>query len=151
MYWKWEQSCRRFTERLSRYVHAEQAIYLPVFLRSLYLLFSGSFNASELILPYNLVMPIDIETVWGWYIYFYFSASIAFSFSSAMIPVTTFFVSCSYYISALCEHVGLLTELIDRNIELRLQEPNPFKRVVFDKKIQKVYSELVTLHVDLFE
>lgn len=150
-YWKWEQSCRKFTERLSRYVHAEQAIYLPVFLRSLFCLFTGKFNASELILPYNLVMPFDIETVWGWYLYFYFSASIAFSFSSAMIPVTTFFVSCSYYISALCEHISLLADSIDRDIESRLNEENSFKRMVFDGKIQKTYSQKVTVHVQLFE
>lgn len=137
--------------RLSRYVHAEQAIYLPVFLRSLYLVITGNFDASELILPYNLIMPFDIETVWGWYLYFYFSASIAFSFSSAMIPVTTFFVSCSKYIGALCEHFTLLAETIDKNVESRIDEQNSFKRVLIDKKIQQTYSEMVTLHVELFE
>lgn len=68
-----------------------------------------------------------------------------------MIPITTSFVSCSYYVTALCEHIGLLGDSIDLDIESLNDEKISFKWALIQRRIHATYSKVVTVHIDSFE
>ncbi|XP_055304582.1 uncharacterized protein LOC129569589 [Sitodiplosis mosellana] len=142
-YWRREQYCRTFTERVSRYTHLEQAIYVSAFAKSIFYLVTGNFDAEKLVLPYNLKMPFNTQTILGWYLFWFVCASMSFAFASILVPVTGYFVSCYHYIAAISEHIDILAASIDRDIDEAIAERNPYKTAYIYNKVHTTFRNLL--------
>lgn len=114
--------------------------------KSIYLLVTGNFDAAQLVLPYNLYMPFDTQTLCGWYLFWFICASMSFAFVSILVPVTGYFVSCYHYIAAISEHIDILAASINRDIDEATSQRNPDKKATIFNKMHNTFSEFVEIH-----
>lgn len=149
-YWKNEQSCRKFTKFLAfNYIFLLSLVFMGLFVYSIYLVLVGRFDSSALIMPYNMVVPFDTETIWGWYLLWVIQIMNAFSYSTCVLTITSYFVCTCIYIDSICKHFELILDLLERNIE-QIQDIDS-TCISPQQRAQKSLNQAVQIHVKIYE
>lgn len=135
MYWKTEQNCRQFTKYMSYYIVAHQSIVMASFLYSVYCICVGNRDTSTWILAFNIVVPFNSQSIFGWYFKWFINLAMSISYALLLTSITSYFVCCCLYIHAICRHFHLIKNLIANN----------------DKSIHKHIKQAVDIHVNVNE
>lgn len=147
IYWNTEQKCRQFTDRFVKFVFINQQMYIAALFFSFYCIIVGNFDTSKWILPFTLWVPFDTTQVHGWYLLWFIQFSMGMSYSSTQTTITSYFVSCAYYIGAICDHFNVLMEKVNYEVEKnQMENDNP---AAFDKrsrKIERLLGKAVEIH-----
>lgn len=67
IYWNNEQKCRKYSKHACIYIYFNQASFIAAFVFSVFMILNDQFDSSELQLPFNLAVPFDTKTPYGWY------------------------------------------------------------------------------------
>lgn len=140
MYWKNEQKCRKFTKIMTYYVLLHQSIVMACLFYSIYCITVGNLDTSTWVIAFNIVVPFDTQSLFGWYLQWLIQLSMSISYVLSVVSVTSYFVCCCFYIQTICDHFDMLVKSIeqkDGEIGERTQE----KKII----------EAIEIHVKVFE
>lgn len=105
MYLKTEATCRKYTKLLTLVmIHLGNVVYGLFLINSFYCIYRGNLDTSTWMVPFNIDVPFDTSSVFGWYMFYIVQGFVAYTYSLNQPAIITFFMSCCLYIEALCEH-----------------------------------------------
>lgn len=151
LYWRTEQKCRTYSKRGTYYIMFNQLSFVASLLYSLFMIMTNSFDATKLLLPFNMEVPFDTNTLWGWYLFWFFQFNTALAYICTTVPVTVYFMCCCYYIGTICEHFDTLIQSIKQDVEYIHNENNPVKYQKMCLQIQRKFHKSISVHVTAFE
>lgn len=80
----------------------------------------GNFDTSLWILPLNVVVPFDTQTITGWLLSWLFQMNVSFTYSLVCMLMTTDFIGSCHYITSICKQFELQINSMDLDTELQL-------------------------------
>lgn len=150
-YWNAEQKCRRLTKIMGTYIPINQTmLILPLFI-SFYNLYVGNVDTSTWILPFTIYVPFRTDHIVGWYFYWFTQLNMGFGYSISISTSTSYFVCCSVYIIAICDHFVAIIRSIKDDIERNHREKNKVEYLERRKRIKENLIKSVDIHVKIFE
>lgn len=94
-------------------------LFLAALLFAAFNMWMGNFDTSTWLLPYSLIVPFDTTTLHGWLLLWLCNCYIGFVYSLSTTCAITYFVSCCFYIIAMCKHFDYLMKMFDMDVELK--------------------------------
>lgn len=127
-------------------------IVMPIAL-STYAMFSGNFDTSTWLLIFEMTVPFDDSTVFGWYIKWLLQVYAVYVYNMALPTLISYFVNGCLYVNACCKQFyldfkALDDNFFDTNSKCRL---NPLEIHVKRRKIISQLSDLVKLHIKIIK
>lgn len=99
-------------------------VFVGAFFYSIYCIHVGNYDTSKWILPYELSVPFDTKEIWGWYLLWLIQVNIGFTYSTTQIASSSYFMSCCFYIGAICDHFDYIIHSIQNDVERNRTERN---------------------------
>lgn len=151
IYWRTEQKCREFTKILSYCTFLNAILPVCSLIHSIYDIINGNYDTSAWILPFRISVPFNTDCIWGWYLLFFITINLAFAYALAMSSLTSYFISCCFYISAVCQHFDLIIASVEEDVALNQDEKNLFKYMKREKKIKENLCKAINIHTEMYE
>lgn len=150
-YWDCEMKCRRLTKRFLFYGCIHLSTFLPILIFVFIDIFKGEFDGSAYNLPFNTIVPFDMQTVSGLLLTWLLQLNESFTYNVHMITTTTQFVCFCYYIIALCNHLNLLINSMRFDTQKIQMEKNTQARqqMWLDAKVK--LQRAIEIHIDVHE
>lgn len=148
IYWRTEEKCRKYTKLIFSYIFCHQSTFGAALFYSFYLIYFG--NVDTWLLPFTMVVPFNTTTFGGWYAFWFIQFSISLSYISCMVAISSYFVSCCFYIEAICDHFGSIVNSIHQNVEQNKIEKDKKKIFANQTRIKQQIRDAVDLHVNIF-
>lgn len=139
IYWGVEQKCRNLVRKMSAWVLINHTMTFLSLIVSLYFILIGDFDTSKWILPLDLVVPFNTESLFGWYLLWFYNLQINIAYSVCLSLTVSHFICGCMYLIGMCDHLSLLAQLIREEANTR------------DHQIRQTFGEVVKAHVNLFE
>ena len=118
IYWTTEQRCRKITKIMGFSVFFSISPFLVVMLYVLYSLGISDSETSFRMLFFNMSIPfVDVNTIFGWFVMWIVQFNLGLAYALSMTSITSYFISCTFYIKALCEHLNVMMLSIHINSE----------------------------------
>lgn len=151
-YWKSEKKCRKYTKIVWSYFLFHNLHILFPLLCSFYYICVGQFDTTKLILPFAIFVPFDSTTFYGWYLLWFIQFNMNTVYLVAVLSITSYFVACSVYICAICDHINLLFKSLKQDA---FDDPSQGSKKTSSKKKQLAYhnkiKRIVDIHNKLYE
>lgn len=153
IYWNAEQKCRKFTKFWSSiYFVYDLSAYAIGFFYSIYFIWIGQYDTSTWPRWFELPLPFDTASIWGWYLYFIGVTILDLMYMVFMISATTYFVGCCCYIEAMCEHIDRIVQTIQSDFsDYEQRKFNPHQCKVFDSQIMQQIEKIIGIQVEISE
>lgn len=68
-----------------------------------------------------------------------------------MTSMTSYFVSCCFYVRAICEHFDFVIKSIEKDVELNRDEKNVFEYKQRELKIEEDFCKAINIHIKVNE
>lgn len=150
-FWKQEQKCQQFTRALFLFVFLDQTAFLAGPIMSIYDMFNGNFDTSTWNLPMKLVVPFNTQSIFGWYSLWFIETNIGIVYSLCVTSITSYFVSCCFYINGICDHFNLLVKSTLNDLKQIQTEKNPRKKQKASQQLMDKFSQAVEIHAEATE
>lgn len=137
-------------KRIAIFIVLNQGMHTIPCLYAIYCICIGAFDSS-IPLSFTLALPFSTDTPLGWFLAWALGFNMAFVYGLTMVSITSYFVSCCTYMSAMCDHFNLL---IDRSSEDALKftsKKSLAEKQKLNRKISGNISEAVKIHVHVIE
>lgn len=141
--------CQKYTNLIAGFILMNQIMYTWPFLQSIYGVCIGHINVSAWNLPFGLVVPFDMTTLWGWYLAWFLEYNMAFAYSTAMVATTSYFVALCIYITAICDHFDFYIESNRRIIEKIQYERNGRKKLKLTQQVAETFTDAIKIHIQI--
>lgn len=152
VYWRAEQKYRKCSKMIAiAFLVYDQSAYWSTFISSICWILSGNTDASTWPVVFELSVPFDTKTIFGWYLLLLITTCLDFMYFTCMLLGTTQFMGYCIYIAAICEHFDLITQTIQTNIKLHLHEKNPQKCSEISGIINDQFREAIQIHIMIYE
>lgn len=151
IYWECEQKCRKHSQRLSYFVIFHTLLFPIVLMYALVCIACGNYDTSNWYLAFNVVVPFDQTCIWGWFLTWLIQLFMAFAYVMCMTTFTSFFVSCCYYIYAMCDHVNVLINSVSKTFEFMQMEEKPWKFKELRQQINTKLCDFIKFQVKVYE
>lgn len=148
IYWNIEQQSRKKTRIIGYY--PLMLVLVGAFFYSIYCIFVGNYDTSTWILPYLLSVPFDTSKIGGWYLLWIVEANIAFTYSTCLIGLSSHFMSCCFYIGAVCDHFDFLIDLNKNQFEQHRDGENVSNYHRNYRKLEKNLCEAINIHNKMY-
>lgn len=142
--------CRRLIKRFLCYGCVHLSTFLPVLIFIVIDIFNSEFDGSAHNLPFNVYVPFNMESIWGWLFVWFLQINESFTYNIQMITTTTQFVCFCYYIVTMCNHLNLLIDSIrldSQDIRARENIENQILWLDARAKLQRA----IEMHADIYE
>lgn len=149
IYWEVERKCRRYSKLVGYY--PLMLVFVGAFFYSIYCIHTENYDTSTWILPYRLSVPFDTKEIWGWYLLWFMQANIGFTYSTTQIAISSHFMSCCFYIGAICDHFDHIIGSIQNDVHRNRAEENPISYQQNCRKYAERLSHGVGIHIKAFE
>lgn len=115
---------------------------------SLWNIHKGNYESENWFLPYQIILPIDKSSMFGWYFEFILQGFIGYVFVLSITTTVTVFGGCSYYIEACLNQFKHMFQELDQTDEknIRAIEENVFKAIIFHNKIIAFFEILADIY-----
>lgn len=151
IYWECEQKCREHTQRLSYFVVFHTLLFPIVLIYALVCIALGDYDTSKWHLTFFVAVPFDQTRVWGWFLTWLIELFMAFSYALCVTTVTSFFVSCCYYIHVMCDHCNVLINLVPRTVGRLQTEVRPQKIKKIRQQINNQLCNVIKFQIKIYE
>lgn len=151
IYWNTEQKCRKYSKIMFYFVILEQTLIIYALVVSIYDITNGSYDTSGWALPFFISVPFNTETLFGWYLLAFINVNISFAYSLGSITLTSYFISCCFYICAACEHYDLNIGRVTIEVELNQHEKNALNCMDREQNIRIHLCKAINTHNKLYE
>lgn len=149
MYWENELRCRKYTLRISYFLIFHTFAFTVTLVYAAYCILMGKYDTSSWYLSFNVVLPFDKTKLFGWFLTWAAQFSMALAYALPMVSLTSYFISCCFYIHTMCKHVTNIMDSVQRDVEDNLVEISPSKILKKRQKILNQLIEVVKLHVEI--
>lgn len=150
IYWANEQKCRKYTKLLSSYVFLHVSMFIVVLIYALRCIATGVYDTSLWQLFLFTSLPFKSTHLPGWFATWFVQLSMAFVYYGWMTSLTSYFMSCSFYIDTMCNHFNLMLNSISKNVKLYSAEENAVKiekhRLAINEKLCKAIEFHIKIH-----
>lgn len=151
IYWKCEQKCRKYTQRLSYFIIFHTSIFPIVLIYALFCIASGNYDTSKWNLAVYVVVPYDQTSVWGWFLTWFIILFMACAYALCMTTITSLFVSCCYYIYAMCDHFSVLINSVSLTVEQMQTQVTKSKIRKLRQQMHNQLCDMIKLQVKIYE
>lgn len=151
MYWKAEQKCRKYTKIIFSYYIYHITFIISGLLYSFYCIIIGQYDPTKWPLPFTISVPFDTTTFLGWYILWFIQFNMANAYVFTMMTITSYFVSCSVYICAICEHFDLLFKSFKEDVDRSQNSKTNFDKSQNSLQYRIKIKSAVDIHNKLYE
>lgn len=155
MYWAVEQKCRKFLKKMAHFYILNETVFVIVFIYSFYCLFTENVDVWSLPLSFNMIVPFNTKTIFGWYLLWFIQFCMSSFYALSMIAMTSYFISCCLYIRAACDHFNMVINSIDDEIESNQLDndgsngPKNYQKL--KRNVSQKLSRAIGIHVNIFE
>lgn len=155
IYMKTEEKSQYWTKFISLGFQINVVIlFLALLIYSFYCIWMGNLNTSTWHLPYNLYVPFDTSIIYLWYFFWLIQFYVAMSYSMTITCSTTYFLSCCFYLVALCEHFHSLIKSFDsifkwNQINSKRNEPKKQSKTKINSTLKM--NEIIKMHYTIHE
>lgn len=150
IYWRAEQNYRKYSKIVTIAVLVyDQSFYLLTFIYSIYWILTGNSDISNWPVLYEVSVPFDTKTIYGWYLQLLIPACVDFFYYSCWLLSTTQFIGWCIYIVAICEHFASIMQTVEANVEENRHEKNSRKFRETSAKINAQIREAIEIHVQI--
>lgn len=129
----------------------DQSAFVSALIYSIHSILIGNNDASTWPIVYELSIPFDSKTVFGWYFLLLFNMCMDLAYLMSFILGTNQFIGSCIYIEAMCEPIDFIMQMIQANVEKNIQETNPSKIQETNIKINAQMCEAIELHMKILE
>lgn len=143
--------CRRLLKRLICYGCVHLSTFLPVLLTAFLDIFNDNFDGSAYNLPFNAVVPFDLESISGSLLAWFYQLNECFSYLVQMITTTAYFSSFCCYIMAMCGHFNWMIDSIHLDSQQIQMQKSAEKRHQMWLNVRAEYQRAIGLHIDIYE
>lgn len=153
VYWNAERKCRKFTKFWSTfYIVYDLSAYAIGFFYSIYFILIGQYDTSTWPTSIELPLPFGTATIWGWYLHFITFTILDLMYMVFMISATTYFVCSCLYINAMCDHIDLIRQSIQFDLnDFGQSKLNPSQWKAFNEKSMGKIQKIIAVQVEINE
>lgn len=156
IYWRAEQKYRKHSKMLTIILLAyDQSTYVSAFISSIGWILGGNTDVSTWPVVLELSVPFDKKTICGWYLLLLVTACMDLAYMTSMLFGTTQFIGCCIcmYIAATCEHLDLMMQNVQENLEQNCQAKNTqsFNGTSANANFKAQISEAIKAHIKIYE
>lgn len=152
IYWKNEQLCRKFTKTiLGLYIVSVISIFSTFFIYSIYSMVIGKCDLLKWPLPFDMTVPFDTDTIFGWYTFWFIQMAISIVYGLCTGSIVSYFFCCCLYIATLCDHFGYIVKSIDENIAKYRATTNSWKIGRIIQQIEQQMHDAIKAHIKMNE
>lgn len=87
-----------------------------------YCIFVGQYDMTKWIVPFDIYVPFDTTTFFGWFLLWFVQFNMTIAYITAMVSTTSYFVSCCVYICAVCDHLSLIFNSLNEDFQSNSQQ-----------------------------
>lgn len=145
LYWANEQKCRRITDLIVSYIFYNQLTFAAALFYAFYNVWAGNLDTSTYFLPFSMDIPLNTKVIAGWLVLWLIQFNMSLAYITCMVTITSYFVSCCFYIDTICTHFDCIIESNRQKSGSKQGES-----VQDDEKQQRIH-EAIRLHINLFE
>lgn len=150
LYWNAEQNSRKITVKLSYIMLTTGTVILPT-IKSIFDISNGKYDTSAWVLPFFISVPFNTESILGWYLLLLININIGVAYTLSMCTITSYFISCCYYVTAICKHFDFMIDTIENDVQFYKYEKNFHKSNELDKKIKENLCKSMEIHNKVYE
>lgn len=103
IYWNVEKKCRDLIEKMIIFVILNSMITFASLFWSFYSLATGNFDTSTWNLPFDLVVPFEMTSVFRWYLLWLYNLLCNLGFAACLASTSSYFVCCCFYLGGVCK------------------------------------------------
>lgn len=141
--------CRHFMKFFFGFVCSQSSLFLIELLRAIVDICMGNTDTSAWKLLFNLFVPFDTVSIFGWLLYWLFQWTTAVSYVLSVVLTTTHFMCFCYYIFAICDHFDLLIDLFHFDSEQSGSDLRSYPEMW--RNSMKKLQHAIELHVQIYE
>lgn len=150
MYWANEQKCRKLTIIFCQSLISIIILFSAFLAYAIYCICCGNLETSTWLLPFNMIVPFDTETIVGWFFLWFLQLNMSIAYMACIVATTTYFCCCCLYLCAICEHFAIHFQIINRDIDqFHANELGAFEK--FNKKLAEKVRTAIGLHVKMLK
>lgn len=127
------------------------ATFSTALIRAIFDVCTGKIDTSAWMLPLNVILPFDQQSVFGWFLNWCLQLCTSIGYSVSMILTTTHFVCFCYYIIATCNHIDLLFEAIGIECEQIQKETNTRNNSKLWRNARGKFQQTIELHTQIYK
>lgn len=143
--------CRKYTKILFLYPFSHELLFMPHLITAIYDIYIGEYDIKTWKLAFNLAVPFDNLTLWGWFLNWFLLFNMGIGYSISLISTMTNFMCGCIYVMAICENFNLIMTSIDDDIDKFRTERNVFELRKIHRNIHEKLIEAVVIHVKVLE
>lgn len=151
IYWKCEQKCRKHTLRFGYFVITHTSTFTIGLVYALVCIAFEDYNTASWYLPFFMLVPFDQTRILSWMLMWLFQFNIAMGYALVTTSVTSYFVSCCYYIHSMCDHFKLLINSVTNGIEHMQMEKNRWEIMKIYQQTEIQLRNIVNFHMKIKE
>lgn len=125
-------------------------MFVAAFLYPIYCMLNGRMDTSKWILPFVISVPFDTSQFYGWYLLWFIQLNMSIAYTCVMLSITSYFVSCSVYICAICDHFDLIFKSLKKDDDECAVEKKGQSQCRSTKYRNKI-KRAINVHVQIYE
>lgn len=146
-----EQKNRKFLKRIAYFYLLNQTVFVIILIFSFYYLFTGN-DVWLLPFPFDIIIPfINSRTILGWYLLWCIQFCMSSFYAWTMISITSYFISCCLYITAVCDHFNMVIDSIKFEIKGNQHDNDGSNDQKIKRNVKQTLSQAIEIHVKIFE
>lgn len=110
----------------------------------------GKYDTSKWILPLDLVVPFNTESVFGWYWLWFYNLQLNIAYSVCLALTISHFICGCFYICGICEHSHFLVQSL-KNLKSVQTEDDGIKNQKRNLQIKQTLCEFIDTQNNVFE
>lgn len=151
IFYNTEQKCRKYSKTIVNFIYVNQIPHVGAFLFAVYNMMIDNYDTSTWILPFEVYLPFDATHPSGWFLKWFLVFHTCVVYISCFTVILSYFISCCFYIDALCENFDFLHNSAMEDVQLNLMEKNSKMSRGRSQQIREKMCKTVTVHVKGFE
>lgn len=130
----------------------DQITYVIGYFCTFYYISIGNFDTATWPTVFQMPIPIDTTSIFGWYLVYTGDTIMDIIFMLGNILATTYFVSCCFYIDAICDHFEFCIASIQTNLDGRHESlPDVQMTKKIDTEIMDRINQAIRIHYEILE
>lgn len=113
-------------------------------------MFNGQMDTSKWILPFVISVPFDTSKFYGWYLLWFIQLNMSIAYTCVMLSITSYFVSCSVYICAICDHFDLIFKSLGKDVDECAEQKKGQPKCRSTEYRSKI-KRAINIHVEIYE
>lgn len=151
IYWKSEEKSRMWTTFFGFSVLFNTSAFTAVLIYALCCMALGNYNTSSWYLLLNVILPFDKRQPIGWFMSWIMQVAMTLAYALCMTAITSYFMSCCFYIEAMSNHFDFIMNAIKTDVEQNQTEKIPMEIRRNHLKITNNLCKAIQFHTEVLE